>query len=111
VHIARRQLAQSPGADRRQDRGQDILVLLDRLGRPAVKPFGQPVFGCAPEGVVRAWPDACFEVGTLVGVRPGLPVGGAADVDAAELRPVTASTNTAGPRTIRRFSDSSSAEP
>lgn len=62
VHIAGRQFAQSPGADRGQDRGQDVLVLLDGLGGPAVEAFGQPVFGRAPDGIVWACLDACVEV-------------------------------------------------
>jgi len=62
VHLSGGQLAQSPGADRGQDRGQDVLVFLDRLGRPAVETFLQPVFCRAPDGIVRARLDACVEV-------------------------------------------------
>jgi hypothetical protein len=42
--------------------GEDVLVLLDRLGGPAVKALGEPVFGGAPDRVVRLCPDACFDV-------------------------------------------------
>jgi hypothetical protein len=62
VHVVGGQFAQPPGADRGQDRGQDVLVLLDRFGRPAAKPLFQPLFGGAPDRVVRARPQACFEV-------------------------------------------------
>jgi len=62
VHVCGGQLAELPGADRGQDRCQDVLVLLDCLGRPAVQPFLQPVVGCVPDGVVRPGSDARFEV-------------------------------------------------
>ena len=61
VHITGRQFAQLPGADRCQDRRQDILVLLDRLGRTPAEPFLQPVFGCAPDRVALIGLEAGFE--------------------------------------------------
>jgi len=36
VHIVGRQFAQPPGADRGQDRGEDILVLLDRVASASI---------------------------------------------------------------------------
>ena len=59
MHIPGGQVAQFPGADRCQDRCQDVLVLLDRLGGPAAEPVPQPVFGCAPDRVALV----CLEAG------------------------------------------------
>jgi len=46
------QVAELSGADDGQDRLQDVLVLLDRLGGAAVEPVGEPVLGGLPDGVV-----------------------------------------------------------
>ena len=54
VYVGGGQFAESPGADCCQDRGEDVLVLFDRFGGPAVESFGQPVFCCVPDGVVPA---------------------------------------------------------
>ena len=54
--------------------GEDVLVLLDRLGGPAVKALGEPVFGGAPDGVVRLRPDAGFDV-AVEGFEPVLDDG------------------------------------
>jgi hypothetical protein len=51
------------------------------------------------------------EAGTLVGVAPGVPAAEEDAVDPGEPHPVTASTKTADPRTIRRFTNSSLAGP
>jgi len=47
VHIPSGQFTQPSSADRRQDGSEDVLVLLDRLGRPSFKSLPQPVFGRA----------------------------------------------------------------
>ena len=62
VHVSGGQLAQPPGADGGQDRGEDVLVFLDGLGRPATEAFGQPVFSRVADGIARAGLDACVEV-------------------------------------------------
>jgi hypothetical protein len=51
-HVGRGQLAELPGADDGQDRLQHVLVLLDRLGRAALQPVGEPVLGGLPDGVM-----------------------------------------------------------
>jgi hypothetical protein len=62
MDVVRSQFAQSHAADGGQDRGEDVLVLLDRLGGAAVQALGEPVFGGAADRVVRLGPDACFDV-------------------------------------------------
>jgi hypothetical protein len=44
------QLAELPGADGFEDRLQDVLVLLDRLGRAALQPVGEPVLSGLADG-------------------------------------------------------------
>ena len=46
------ELAQSPGADRSQDRREHVLVLLDGLWRSAGEPASEPVLSCPAQGVV-----------------------------------------------------------
>src|SRR6185437_4818729 len=53
LHVGGCQFAKPSAPDGRQDWCQDVLVLLDRLGRPADQTFLQPVLGGAPDGVVR----------------------------------------------------------
>lgn len=61
MHIPGGQLTQFQGADRCQDRCQDVLVLLDGLGGPPAESFAQPVFGCAADRVALTGLEAGFE--------------------------------------------------
>ncbi len=61
LHIVGGQLTQPPAADSCQDRRQDVLVLLDRLGGAAGQPVPQPVLDGAPDGVVRGLYGECKE--------------------------------------------------
>jgi len=61
VHVPGCQVAQFPGADRGEDRCQDVLVLLDGLGGPPAEPVLQPVVGCTPDGIALVRPEARFE--------------------------------------------------
>ena len=84
------QLAQSPGADRGQDRCQDVLVFLDRFRRPALQAHGEPVLRGAAEGVVRAGLHPGVQV-TVQGLEPLLDHGpGLAGDFAADPFPVGA---------------------
>jgi hypothetical protein len=60
VDVVGAQFAQPHAANRGQDRGEDVLVFLDRLGGPAVQALGEPVVGGAPDGVVRFGPGHLF---------------------------------------------------
>jgi hypothetical protein len=61
-YVGRGELAEPAGADRGQDGRQDVFVLLDGLGRPAVQSLAQPVVGGVPERIVRPGLDAGVEV-------------------------------------------------
>jgi len=61
VHVPGGQVAQFPGADRGEDRSEDVLVLLDGLGGPAAESVPQPVVGCAPDRVALIRLEAGFE--------------------------------------------------
>jgi hypothetical protein len=49
--VIAQQAMPASGADHDQNGRQDVLVLPDGLGGPAVQPLEQPVVGSAPEGV------------------------------------------------------------
>jgi len=74
VHVVGGQVTQPRAADDGQDRGEDVLVLLDRLGGPAVQALREPVVGGAPDRVVRLRSDAGFDV-AVEGFEPVLDDG------------------------------------
>ena len=62
MHVPGGQLAQPPAADHGQDGRQNVFVLLDCLGGAADESLAQPVFGSAPDRVVRGCPHAGLEL-------------------------------------------------
>ena len=71
VDVVGGQFAQPHAADGGQDRGEDVLVLLDRLGGAAVQALREPIVCGTPDRVVRLRPDPCFDV-AVEGFEPVL---------------------------------------
>ncbi len=100
AHIAGRQLTQSSGADGCKDRGENVLVLLDRLSGPAIESFLQPVFRRALDCVVRAGPQARFEVSMKCSqpiLNDSLGFAGDLAADPFAVRPVSETDHSSPP--------------